>query len=420
MRLYRAEREKKGKVYSTFTLAYTASGTRQRRTFSTEGAARDAAKQIAEQLSEGIGHALSLNPSEAADAIAALKMLRRHPGTTLAAAVSQWHEAVEQLEGKATLSTAASMCRQRLEDHKTVEITAPLLVSKFIETKNREDLSSYYLTDLERKLTRFADAFRCSISSIRAEDLSAWLDKQGGSTRNANNLRNSLVTLFSFARTRGHLPRELKTEAELVTRKKERPSLIGIYTPEEIASILRKAPERLRPSIAIAAFAGLRSAEIFRLDWADVKVDRRLIDLSAEKAKTATRRLVPITDNLAAWLKPFVEDGAAGRVCPDYANLDNLTRHFAAIATAAGFPAKRNAFRHSYASYRLAIVESADKVALEMGNSPRKLFTNYRELVTQEEARDWFAVMPTKPSRKRSTGRSRRRKTRAVTSRHAA
>jgi hypothetical protein len=34
-------------------------------------------------------------------------------------------------------------------------------------------------------------------------------------------------------------------------------------------------------------------------------------------------------------------------------------------------------------------------VALEMGNSPRKLFTNYRQLATPAQAEKWFSVMPT-------------------------
>ena len=53
-----------------------------------------------------------------------------------------------------------------------------------------------------------------------------------------------------------------------------------------------------------------------------------------------------------------------------------------------------NGLRHSFASYRLAIVQSADQVALEMGNSPKKLFTNYRELATPAQAERWFSVMP--------------------------
>ena len=40
--------------------------------------------------------------------------------------------------------------------------------------------------------------------------------------------------------------------------------------------------------------------------------------------------------------------------------------------------------------------EAADapRVALELGNSPQKLLTNYRELADEEEARAWFAISP--------------------------
>ena len=58
---------------------------------------------------------------------------------------------------------------------------------------------------------------------------------------------------------------------------------------------------------------------------------------------------------------------------------------------------KPNGLRHSFASYRLADVQSADKVALEMGNSPRKLFQHYRELVTASAASVWFNIPPSTP-----------------------
>ena len=53
-----------------------------------------------------------------------------------------------------------------------------------------------------------------------------------------------------------------------------------------------------------------------------------------------------------------------------------------------------NALRHSFASYRLAAIQDAAKVALEMGNSPEKLFRHYRELVTEKGAKAWFAITP--------------------------
>jgi hypothetical protein len=54
----------------------------------------------------------------------------------------------------------------------------------------------------------------------------------------------------------------------------------------------------------------------------------------------------------------------------------------------------RNVLRHSYISYRIAIVQSADQVALEAGNSPSIIFKHYRELTTPEVAEKWFGIMP--------------------------
>ena len=47
--------------------------------------------------------------------------------------------------------------------------------------------------------------------------------------------------------------------------------------------------------------------------------------------------------------------------------------------------------RHSFASYHLALHESADKTALEMGHrDTRMLFRHYREIVTKGEAVEYI------------------------------
>jgi len=155
----------------------------------------------------------------------------------------------------------------------------------------------------------------------------------------------------------------------------------------------------LRPCLALAAFAGLRSEEILRLDWADV--DRRpgFIEIAADKAKTAARRLVPITGNLAHWLA--VSERSAGRVWPhskpwffesvrDTVKRVNEKRK----PKSAQFVWKPNALRHSFISYRLAEIQDVNRVALEAGNSPRMIFQHYRELCTPKEAKTWFAISP--------------------------
>jgi hypothetical protein len=55
---------------------------------------------------------------------------------------------------------------------------------------------------------------------------------------------------------------------------------------------------------------------------------------------------------------------------------------------------QHNVLRHSFISYRLAIVKNEGQVALEAGNSPNVIFKNYRALVKEKAAQAWFNLMP--------------------------
>jgi hypothetical protein len=54
----------------------------------------------------------------------------------------------------------------------------------------------------------------------------------------------------------------------------------------------------------------------------------------------------------------------------------------------------KNGLRHSFISYRLAILYDTARVALEAGNSPEVIFESYRELVMPEAATAWFEIKP--------------------------
>ena len=57
----------------------------------------------------------------------------------------------------------------------------------------------------------------------------------------------------------------------------------------------------------------------------------------------------------------------------------------------------QNGLRHSFISYRVAAIKNVHQVSLEAGNSPRVIFSSYRELVEDEKrAEQWFKLMPTK------------------------
>jgi integrase len=163
---------------------------------------------------------------------------------------------------------------------------------------------------------------------------------------------------------------------------------MDIFPPETMAKILHAAPTDLVPILAIGAFSGIRMAELNRLNWSAVDLERRIIELRAGQAKTGSRRVIPITDNLAAWLEPLERKGL---VVP---TVKAQHRAVAALAAKLKIDWPRNVLRHSFISYRIATVKSADQVALEAGNSAAIIFKHFRELATEADADAWFGILP--------------------------
>jgi integrase len=193
--------------------------------------------------------------------------------------------------------------------------------------------------------------------------------------------------LAAYARAHRHLPAGWR-ELDGVPLAKVVPARISIFTPGEMRRLLDATPPSMIPFMTIAAFAGVRHFEILRMDWSEVGTD--LITIPATKAKGASRRLIPIADNLRTWLAPFRRP--RGPVCAWKHAHNALTR----ISRKARVTWHQNALRHSFISYRLAVAQDAARIALEAGNSPAMIFRNYRELVTPEQGKAWFFIVPVK------------------------
>ncbi len=287
----------------------------------------------------------------------------------------------------------------------------PEVVTEFVEAKEADKMSAVYVKDLKSRLGRFAAKFPGRISLVTKAEIEDFLrglkgkDDEGKETivlsgKSRNNYRRAIGTLFNFAVTRGYLPKGL-VQVEDVALAREENGEIEIFRPDELANLLEAADQALIPFLTIGAFAGLRHAELQRLDWSEVRLDDSFIEVKASKAKTASRRLVPIQDNLKQWLTPLRKAG--GAIC-DYANMSKqllwlseaVDKKLKAADATAGFVWKHNALRHSFISYRVAQTQNVAQVALEAGNSPRVVFSNYRELVRPADAVKWFAIGPAK------------------------
>ena len=193
------------------------------------------------------------------------------------------------------------------------------------------------------------------------------------SARSRKNAHRLICNLFNFARRHGTFRGNSRRKSPEIEIEKPRTGKVEIFEPGEMKAVLEAADDADRPLLAIGAFAGLRTSELQRLTAEAVRLNQRSIVLEASDTKTGARRVVPILDNLAEWLAPFASHSrgevqpAHVRQCPAWS--------FGKAAQRAGVEWKRNALRHSFISYRLAIINDVPKVAYEAGNSPRIIST---------------------------------------------
>lgn len=374
-------------AYLKYPVRWTECGAPKTQTFSDFDEAKKTAEATATRLESGDREALGMKSTEAQSYGLAARTLKPL-GVPIHVAAGEYAEAAKWLGGASMIEAAKFYAKHH--GNKVVTMTVPEVYAEFMTAQKADGASVRYVQDCRSRLGRFAEAFKCSIGTVLAADMEAWFRTLKVSARSRNNFRTALITFFRFARTRGFLAKDQPTEAESIPRAKDRGGEIQIFKPDALEKLLHAADAKLLPYIAIRAFAGVRDAEMKRLDWSAVRWDHGDIEVGAKHAKTAARRLIPMSENLIQWLAPYREK--TGRLS-GYANAERLTRK---LADRIGVEWVHNGLRHSFASYRVAQSQDVAKTALEMGNSPAKIFSNYRALVTPAESKLWFGIAPPK------------------------
>jgi integrase len=309
--------------------------------------------------------------------------------SSLRVMAQQAHERLQQFEK--TITDAVNFYITHLE---SIQKSAPLsqAIEELIENRKASGASKRYCYDLKLRLGRFSQKFANRIvGDISTREIDEWLASLKLAPVTRNTFRRDLRTLFSFCSTRGYTsgnPVQATTKAKVVS------GAPGILTVAQSIALLNACEADTLPFVAISLFAGLRAAEMDKLDWSEVDLEGGHVEVTASKAKTARRRLIPISENLAAWIQPLAS--RKGSVVPV-----GLRKKFDGVKARAGLTDwPPNAMRHSFASYRLAHCQDAARVSLEMGNSPAMVFAHYRELVREKEAARFWKIMPSADAKK--------------------
>jgi len=388
-------------TYTVYEVADFTHGKRKMRSFYVLDRAVAEAEDIARRLNSGQTLAAQIDNRDAASYGNAKQILidAGLENIPLEIAVAHFAEAVKILGSDKVVESAQDFNRRNPTERppRTVrEVANELIELKTKRLKDKPGKGARYIEDLNGRLGTLAEKFSVNVDTVTTTDIQTWLDGMDAAPRTVRNCRNTASALFKFAEARGYICKGDNPVTATERIKTKNAEAIEIYSPDEIVRLLAAAPDTFKPVLAIQAFAGLRSAEVMRLDWQNIKLERGHIEVTAANAKTASRRVVPILPNLAAWLKKSKKK--TGKLFPSsrayFHELQREVSKRTATDKLAAVAWKHNAMRHSFISYRVAAVQDVAKVALEAGNSPAMIFGHYRELVTADDAKKWFSIQP--------------------------
>jgi len=327
-----------------YTLVYRDTNrARVKKSFADLEKAKLEAQAAATKIQNGQIDVLELKSGDRVAYQHALRLLQP-TGRSLDLAAAEYAEATRILGGVGSIAEAARFFVR----HHPVALqvrTIPQLYSEFLAAKTEDSASQRYLQDIRSRLGRLKDHFSTArIAEITDTELETWLSSLGCGPVARNSVRALTVTFFNFARQKGYLTRNQPTVAESIGEAKEPPTKVGIFRPEQIQQLLNAATGTIQLYLALGAFSGLRHAELMRLDWEEIRLDQKHVEVTARKAKTARRRIVPIQPNLRVWIMPHVQ--LTGTVFSG--DPSRFLNRVTAVARGLKISWPQNGLRHSY------------------------------------------------------------------------
>lgn len=258
----------------------------------------------------------------------------------------------------------------------------PEVINELVKSKRDGGRRPQYVKSLGHYLSRFSAGFPGkTIEEINHLDIESWLIQfQIPVTRQT--WINRLSTFFSFAIRRGYRTDNPCLRIERITVVRKPPIIV---TLEQSKTLLAWCKTAYKAYLILSMFAGIRPYEIERLDWDDIKLGTGSVRINFAKVQ-CQRRIVPLEPVAIKLLSRLPLQ--TGKVCPSYASMKRWKRACRDVLGLKRLPT--DIFRHTAASYLIALHENVDKVAKDFGNSRKILLTHYHEPVSKAAAKEFF------------------------------
>ncbi|WP_269537185.1 tyrosine-type recombinase/integrase [Cerasicoccus fimbriatus] len=274
-------------------------------------------------------------------------------------------------------------------------VDAYLLVR--FEEKNRGTLSAIHYRNTEVELNRLKAHFTDkNIGDITDLDLGDYIGRDSA-LKTWNNRRSYLRKLWQYfidekwagANPTDKLKHYGKRE---VNRNKGEASTLTASEAAKLMEYVQSYKDGVMvPHIALCLFAGIRPdynhGEITKLQPEHISMEGGRIHVPASVSKVDEKRMVDIQPNLKAWLERFPPKHYP--ILPG--NCRRMRQHLAKR-----FELGKDIMRHTFCSMLLAKTGDVGRVSLQAGNSTDVIRDHYLDVKTEEEAAEFWNILPTK------------------------
>ncbi len=296
--------------------------------------------------------------------------------------------------GKLTLQDMETAFQQALAQREQSMASVSFLLSEFQDhmdhARQREAIGELHHRDIDARVPHITKALgHLTLPELSKEHIQDWIDSIDGAPRTKVNYLRMLRQAINFGLNNGLLAKDPSKDVFCPAHK----PTVEIVTPDQLSTLLASAHDLADPLtfwwLVFGAFTGLRTSEVERLDWSDVRPDEGHLYVSPGKTDNAERwvNFTPPLLDMNWSLKP-----AAG---PVLLNTHDRTRqvHRQRVYARAGIAVPRNALRHSFGSHHLVQHNDPSSTALQLGHAtPLQTFSAYRRAVTRQQAEAYWSL----------------------------
>jgi integrase len=235
---------------------------------------------------------------------------------------------------------------------------------------------------------------RAGLGSPDSMDAAAarhWVDHLPLETRGRFNVFAVCRDFFNWPTVRERVPVNPFSDAP---PKKDKGARLEILTPAQMQKLMAAEwPAWFRAWLVAGGFAGMRTREIFAVDYSAIDWDYEEITIRTEDSKqgwAARPRNITIQPAFKRHMptgKGLLVEGWSKK------KWEPMAKEACRLIGVEEGVWPSNCLRHSFASYHLAHFRDAARTAFEMGHtSPALLYQTYANCVTRREAEKWWAV----------------------------